>query len=40
MYDTMAGLKIASPDSDHDAKVEHLEKLKAQAQRGEIILLF
>jgi transposase len=33
-------LSIASPDPDYDAKVEHLEELKAQAQRGEIILLF
>ena len=33
-------LSIASPDPDYDAKVEHLEELKAQARRGEIILLF
>lgn len=33
-------LSISSPDPDYDAKVEHLEELKAQARRGEIILLF
>jgi len=33
-------LSINSPDPDYDAKVERLEELKAQAGRGEIILLF
>ncbi len=33
-------LSISSPDPDYEAKVEHLEELKAQARRGEIILLF
>jgi len=31
---------ISSPDPDYEAKVEHLAELKAQARRGEIILLF
>jgi len=33
-------LSISRPDPDYDAKVEHLEGLKAQGRRGEIILLF
>ena len=33
-------LSLSSPDPDYNAKVEHLEELKAQARRGEIILLF
>ena len=33
-------LSINSPDPDYDAKVERLAELKAQARRGEIILLY
>jgi transposase len=33
-------LSISSPDPDYDAKVERLEELRAQARRGEIILLY
>lgn len=33
-------LSISSPDPDYEVKVERLEELRAQARRGEIILLF
>jgi transposase len=33
-------LSINSPDPDYNVKVERLEELKAQAHRGEIILLY
>jgi transposase len=33
-------LSISSPDADYDAKVGRLDELKAQARRGETILLF
>ena len=33
-------LSISSPDPEYEAKVERLEELKAQARRGEIILLY
>ena len=32
-------LSISSPDPEYEAKVERLEELKAQARRGEIVLL-
>lgn len=33
-------LSISSPDPHYDAKVKHLEELKARARRGEILLLY
>jgi transposase len=33
-------LSISSPDPEYEVKVERLEELRAQARRGEIILLF
>lgn len=33
-------LHISSPDPDYDAKVARLEEAKAQARRGEVILLY
>ena len=40
LCDKRPGPRIASPNPHYDAKVEHLEELRVQAQRGEIILLF